>query len=121
MRRRGAAHLPHCSSTRRENLLLDTAVLCRTGKSGRYDHCMTVASKVRSPNPFDYPVIFIAMSLSHPRSCLTATHLLLAASWVFASSVFAEVSVKTEQLNPADPAWKFKQIPGPSKSDIAGG
>src|SRR5688572_2132952 len=82
---------------------------------------MMVTSKPRSPNPFDYPVIFIAMSLSHPRSCLTATHLLLAASWVFASSVFAEVSVKTEQLNPADPAWKFKQIPGPSKSDIAGG
>ena len=26
--------------------------------------------------------------------------------------------VKFEQLNPADPAWKFKTIPGASKSDI---
>jgi hypothetical protein len=35
------------------------------------------------------------------------------------TSAFAAVQVKTEQLNPADPAWKFKSIPGPSKSDIA--
>ena len=37
------------------------------------------------------------------------------------SSAFAAVTVKTEQLNPADAAWKFKTIPGPSKSDIASG
>ena len=36
-----------------------------------------------------------------------------------ASSALAEVTVKTEQLNPADPAWKFKTISGPSKSDVA--
>jgi hypothetical protein len=35
------------------------------------------------------------------------------------SPVFAGVTVKTEQINPADPAWKFKNIPGPSKSDVA--
>src|SRR6478609_640309 len=50
-----------------------------------------------------------------------ATRLILAASWALVGCTFAEVSVKTEQLNPADPAWKFKQIPGPSKSDIAEG
>jgi len=37
------------------------------------------------------------------------------------AATFAEVTVKTEQLNPADPTWKFKTIPGPSKSDIARG
>ena len=31
----------------------------------------------------------------------------------------ASVSVKSEQVNPAEPTWKFKTIPGPSKSDIA--
>ena len=36
-------------------------------------------------------------------------------------SAFAALEIKTEQLNPADPAWKFKTIPGPSKSDIATG
>jgi alpha-mannosidase len=44
-----------------------------------------------------------------------ATFALLA----LATPVFAEVSVKSEQLNPADLAWKFKRISGPSKSDIA--
>jgi len=29
--------------------------------------------------------------------------------------------VKTEQINPAAPDWRFKTIPGPSKSDIAAG
>jgi hypothetical protein len=38
---------------------------------------------------------------------------------LLASSLFAEVTVRTEQLNPAGPAWKFKNIPGPSKSDVA--
>ena len=33
----------------------------------------------------------------------------------------AEIQVKYEQLNPANPAWKFKTIPGPSRSDIASG
>ena len=37
------------------------------------------------------------------------------------SAVRAEVTVKSEHLNPADPAWKFKTIPRPSKSDIAAG
>ncbi|MEO5715161.1 MAG: hypothetical protein ABIT37_16905 [Luteolibacter sp.] len=37
------------------------------------------------------------------------------------SPAFAEVSVKTEQLKPGDATWKFKGIPGPSKSDIAEG
>jgi len=32
-----------------------------------------------------------------------------------------EITVKNEQLNPADPGWKFNSIPGPSKSDIASG
>ncbi len=36
-------------------------------------------------------------------------------------NVFAEVTVKTEQINPASPTWSFKNIPGPSKSDIAQG
>jgi alpha-mannosidase len=35
------------------------------------------------------------------------------------SAAHGEIIVKTEQINPADPAWKFKTIPGPSKSDIA--
>ena len=38
-----------------------------------------------------------------------------------ASIASGEVTVRTEQLNPADPAWKFRTIPGPSKSDIAQG
>ncbi len=33
----------------------------------------------------------------------------------------AEVTVKSEQINSADAAWKFKKIPGPSKSDLAQG
>ncbi len=36
-----------------------------------------------------------------------------------ATSGFAEVTVKTEQINPASPTWSFKTIPGPSKSDVA--
>jgi hypothetical protein len=40
---------------------------------------------------------------------------------LMASATFAEVTVKTEQLNPADRMWKFKSIPGPSKTDIAQG
>src|SRR6478735_779082 len=50
-----------------------------------------------------------------------ATRLILAASWALVGCAFAEVSVKTEQINPANRAWKFKNIPGPSKSDIAEG
>src|SRR5207244_2653661 len=34
---------------------------------------------------------------------------------------FADVTVKTEQLNPAVRAWRFKSIPGPSQSDVAQG
>ncbi len=37
------------------------------------------------------------------------------------SPAHAEIAVQHEQLNPADPAWKFRTIPGPSKSDIAQG
>ena len=43
------------------------------------------------------------------------------ATLCLATAAFGVVTVKTEQLNPADPAWKFKTIPGPSKSDIAQG
>lgn len=35
------------------------------------------------------------------------------------SSAFAKATVKTEQLNPADPAWNFKTLPHPSRSDVA--
>ena len=35
------------------------------------------------------------------------------------SSAFAKVTVKTEQLNPADPAWNFKTLPHPSRSDVS--
>lgn len=34
---------------------------------------------------------------------------------------FAEVIIKSEQLNPADSTWKFRTIPGPSRSDLAQG
>ena len=34
-------------------------------------------------------------------------------------SCFGEVQVTTEQVNPADPAWNFKTIPRPSRSDLA--
>jgi hypothetical protein len=37
------------------------------------------------------------------------------------AAVLATPVVKTEQVNPADPAWKFKNIPRPSKSDLATG
>ena len=43
----------------------------------------------------------------------------VAASLLLVSAAAAEVTVKTEQINPADPAWKFKTIPRPSKSDAA--
>jgi hypothetical protein len=46
---------------------------------------------------------------------------LLGASLVMTSAAFAEIVVQTEQLNPADPAWNFKTIPRPSKSDLAVG
>src|SRR6478752_9903922 len=39
----------------------------------------------------------------------------------FLVSAAEGVTVRVEQLNPADRAWKFKKIPGPSKSDIAEG
>jgi alpha-mannosidase len=47
------------------------------------------------------------------RPCLIGLVLALAAA------APADVVVKSEQLNPADPAWAFKTIPGPSRSDIA--
>jgi hypothetical protein len=46
---------------------------------------------------------------------------LVCLSFVLVSAALAEVTVKTEQLNPADPAWSFKSLPRPSKSDIAAG
>lgn len=46
---------------------------------------------------------------------------LISASLALASAALAEVVVQTEQLNPASPAWAFKTIPKPSKSDIAAG
>ncbi|MFI5382096.1 MAG: glycosyl hydrolase-related protein [Tepidisphaerales bacterium] len=51
------------------------------------------------------------------RTLSTCVCVWLAMAW----AVSAEVVVKSEQLNPADPAWKFKTIPGPSKSDLAAG
>lgn len=36
-------------------------------------------------------------------------------------SSYAGVEVTTEQIKPADPAWRFKNIPRPSKIDIATG
>ncbi len=59
--------------------------------------------------------------ISPIHSHLTSTTAIILASWALAGGAFAEVVVKFEQLNPANPAWKFKQIPGPSKSDIAEG
>ena len=47
--------------------------------------------------------------------------LIAAALLAVAMAAPAAVTVKTEQINPADPAWRFKNIPGPSKSDIAQG
>ena len=43
------------------------------------------------------------------------------AALLLAGIANAAVTVKCEQLNPADPAWAFKTIPGPSKSDVAQG
>jgi hypothetical protein len=37
------------------------------------------------------------------------------------TATLADVSVQTEQINPADPTWPFKTIPRPSKSDLAAG
>ena len=45
--------------------------------------------------------------------------LLVSAFLVVAPASFGEVTIKTEQLNPADPAGNFKTIPEPSKSDLA--
>ena len=44
-----------------------------------------------------------------------------AALLMLAATASAEITIKTEQLNPASPAWKFTSLPGPSKSDIAQG
>ncbi len=46
---------------------------------------------------------------------------ILGLSVLLAATALAGVSVKTEQLRPADPAWNFKTIPRPSKSDLAAG
>lgn len=64
----------------------------------------------------------------HPLGCngtqemllLPLLAMLLALATVHPTS-FADVVVKTEQLNPATPEWKFKSIPRPSKSDVATG
>jgi alpha-mannosidase len=48
------------------------------------------------------------------RTILTISSLLAAHSALTAAPV-----IKAEQLKPTDPAWKFKTIPGPSKSDVA--
>ncbi len=45
----------------------------------------------------------------------------VSASLALAAAAFAEVTVTTERLNPADPGWSFKTIPRPSRSDIAAG
>ncbi len=52
---------------------------------------------------------------------LTPIIFIVIATIMAASTAFAEVTVKTEQINPASPTWSFKTIPGPSKSDIAHG
>ncbi len=46
---------------------------------------------------------------------------LLATAALLTCSCFGEVVVTAEQVNPADPAWNFKTIPRPSKSDLAAG
>ena len=43
----------------------------------------------------------------------------MSAMLLIPTASFAGVIVKTEQLNPVDPTWKFKTISGPSRSDIA--
>ena len=50
---------------------------------------------------------------------MTRNLILSIAALLAAGTASAGVSVQYEQLNPADPAWKFHKIPGPSKSDIA--
>ncbi len=43
-------------------------------------------------------------------------------AWLLALGIAtAEVTVRTEQLNPADPAWAFKTLPRPSRTDAAHG
>lgn len=49
----------------------------------------------------------------------SALHLGVLAALGLGVLASAEVIVKTEQLNPADARWRFKTIPGPSKSDLA--
>ena len=44
---------------------------------------------------------------------------LLSVMLATASASYADVEVKTEQLNPASLQWEFKDVPGPSKSDVA--
>ena len=46
---------------------------------------------------------------------------LIGAAWILASTAAADVVITSEQLNPADPVWRFKRIPRPSKSDLAAG
>lgn len=50
---------------------------------------------------------------------LTGLLRLSSAFSLLAGSAVAGVSIQSEHLNPADPAWSFKTIPRPSKSDIA--
>ncbi len=45
----------------------------------------------------------------------------LGVSVLLTAAAFADVTVRTEQVNPTDPAWSFKTIPRPSKSDLAAG
>lgn len=46
---------------------------------------------------------------------------LIAVCWAALPAIRAEVVIQSEQLNPATPAWAFKTIPKPSKSDLARG
>ena len=50
---------------------------------------------------------------------MTKLRVLLSIILAVVSVIYADIEVKTEQLNPADPMWNFKTIAGPSKSDIA--
>ncbi|KKL20789.1 hypothetical protein LCGC14_2451950, partial [marine sediment metagenome] len=65
---------------------------------------------------FVYLIYYIKMSGG---KTMKKVLIILSVMLVAASVGYAAVEVETEQLNPASLQWKFKDVPGPSKSDVA--
>ena len=119
---------PHCGHKLR-------IAEAHAGKLGRCRHC---GSSMRAPKACTEGTDFSASPLPHRPSilrivciCIGAALLIGAFSTIACrlrqwnipkksnASFYANIEVRTEQLNPASLEWRFKDVPRPSKSDVA--